>query len=137
MKIVTLTATQTLPIRHAVLWPNKSPEFCRVEGDHSALHYGIEMADELVCVGSVYIGAEKNSARLRKFATLPAFQKQGLGSCLLQKMLDDCRQRGLAVFWCDARESAIVFYQRFGLAPQGERFYKEDEPYFKMRIDLQ
>jgi len=77
-----------------------------------------------------------SSARLRKFATLPAYQGQGLGSHLLKVMLADCRRRGLQHFWCDARESAIGFYRRFGMSTQGERFYKETVPYFTMAIDL-
>lgn len=134
MKVVTPDIEQLLLIRHAVLWPDKPVNFCRVEGDESALHYGVELDQQLVCVASVFIDAQKASARLRKFATLAAFQNQGLGSFLLQAMLDDCCQRGLSYFWCDARESAIGFYQRFGMATQGERFYKEAVPYFKMVI---
>ncbi|MDW2035930.1 GNAT family N-acetyltransferase, partial [Vibrio sp. 665] len=41
-----------------------------------------------------------------------------------------------AVFWCDARESALRIYQKFGLQKEGERFYKSDIPYFKMSLDL-
>lgn len=40
-------------------------------------------------------------------------------------------------FWCDARESACRFYQRFGLQTEGERFYKSDVAYFKMGVNLQ
>jgi len=40
-------------------------------------------------------------------------------------------------FWCDARESAIGFYRRFGLQADGERFYKSEVPYFKMSKSVQ
>ena len=136
MKIVKPALDDILAIRHAVLWPDKPVEFCRVAGDEAALHFGVELDQQLVCVGSVYIDDLTQSARLRKFATLPAYQGQGLGSHLLQVMLDDCRQSGLTTFWCDARETALGFYQQFGLQPEGERFYKETVPYFKMVISL-
>ena len=136
MKVISPNIEQILAIRHKVLWPDKPVDFSRVEGDESALHFGLEHRGQVVCVASVYIDASKASARLRKFATLPAYQGQGFGSHLLKAMLADCQQRGLQHFWCDARESAIGFYRRFGMSTQGERFYKETVQYFTMAIAL-
>ena len=44
------------------------------------------------------------------------------------------KQAQLSYFWCDARESAIGFYQRFGMQVQGERFYKSEVAYVKMAV---
>ena len=70
MEIVELTWQDTIPVRHQVLWPNELPEFCIVEGDQEALHFGVIVDNIIVSVASLYIDA--NSARLRKFATLSA-----------------------------------------------------------------
>jgi hypothetical protein len=36
MKVIAITSEQTLAIRHLVLWPNKTLQFCQVAGDHHA-----------------------------------------------------------------------------------------------------
>ena len=134
MRITEISAELTLPIRHQVLWPNESIEFCRVPDDAAGLHYGVYKDDTLVCVASVFITG--GQARLRKFATLPAYQGQGIGSAVIEHILADLKNKGVGYFWCDARESAGGFYHRFGMALEGERFYKGEVPYFKMAMHL-
>ena len=134
MRITEITAEQTLPIRHQVLWPNESVEFCRVADDVDGLHFGVYQQQTLVCVASVFISGEQ--ARLRKFATLPDYQGKGIGSAVIEHILAQLKAKGVSDFWCDARESAGGFYHRFGMAPEGERFYKGDVPYFKMAMRL-
>ena len=121
-----------MPIRHRVLWPDKPIEFCCVEGDSTALHFGYFLNNQLVSVASVYLN--NNSARLRKFATLPEVQGQGIGTKLLNHVLSTIKHEKINHFWCDARESAIEFYKRFGMQPEGNRFYKAEVPYYKMSI---
>lgn len=132
-----LSAAQTLPIRHQVLWPTKAPEFCQVDGDKHALHFGVRADQQLVGVASLYREGKTDTVRLRKFATLEAFQHQGVGSMLMQHMLDTATEQGIQYFWCNARESAYPFYQRFGLQTEGKRFYQSGIAYFKMGIRLE
>ena len=134
IEIGSVSWEQTIPLRHSVLWPTKSPEYCHVEGDDNALHFGAFNNGELVCVASVYIKFDK--ARLRKFATKSSYQNQGIGSRMLKSIIDSLKKTDATVFWCDARESALSFYQRFGMKPYGERFYKADVSYFKMKVVL-
>ena len=134
MKIITLDWRDTLPIRQAVLWPDKPSAFSQVEGDELAEHFGVILDDQLVCVASIFY--QGKVARLRKFATLAAFQGRGIGSCLIEHILQQLVDQGYESFWCDARESALGFYQRFGLSPSGERFYKAEQAYFKMAKQL-
>lgn len=129
-----ITAEQTLPIRHQVLWPEQSVEFCRVPDDADGLHYGVYEGGVLVCVASVFIAGDQ--ARLRKFATLPEYQGKGIGTAVIEYILAELKGNNVRGFWCDARESAGGFYHRFGMAAEGERFYKGDVPYFKMAMIL-
>ncbi|OBT13871.1 GNAT family acetyltransferase [Vibrio sp. UCD-FRSSP16_10] len=135
MQIRNITADTTLPIRHKVLWPNKPIEHCKVENDDEGLHFGVFENDQLVCVASVFI--INGEARLRKFATLQAYQGRGLGKAMIQHILTDLKHRKVTLFWCDARESAIGFYTQFKMSKQGERFYKSDVSYFKMAVTLE
>lgn len=134
MNIVELDWPETIPVRHAVLWPNEPPSFCHVEGDDEAWHFGALVDGKLVCVASIY--TDINSARLRKFATLEEYQGQGIGSGLLQHILSILAPKGISHFWCDARESTVNFYSRFGLQSDADKFYKSGIPYFTMSRSL-
>lgn len=125
---------QTIALRHAVLWPGEDPAFCHVEGDDSAWHFGAFAGDRLVSVASVFFDGD--SARLRKFATEPAYQRQGIGTQMVRHVLVALRAGDIRDFWCDAREAATGFYGRFGMQPEGGRFYKGDVPYRRMRVQL-
>ena len=123
-----------LSIRQRVLWPNESKEFCLVEGDDSATHYGIFLSEVLVGVASIYIASE--AVRLRKFAVDIEYQGMGLGTALLSYVLGSLESSEATVFWCDARASAREFYERFGLSVDGDIFYKSAVPYYKMSLIL-
>lgn len=134
MDIRNISWEQALPIRHQVLWPEREPLFCKVPGDETAKHYGVFVENYLVCVASVYLDGE--SARLRKFATLEAHQGKGFGSRLLEYILSASKAESTNFFWCDARESAVAFYKRFGMKVEGSKFFKSDQEYYKMSISL-
>jgi len=134
MDIQNIQWEDALAIRHNVLWPSKPPLFCKVDGDEDAKHYGVRINGELVCVASIYIS--DSTARLRKFATLHNHQGKGIGTQLLSHIIKELKSEGVEYFWCDARKSAVGFYQKFGLKKEGSEFKKSDVPYYKMAIEL-
>lgn len=134
MDIRIITLDEALPIRHSVLWPNKSLSFCKVDGDETAKHYGVYLDNALVSVASVYI--EGKVARLRKFATLEGFQGHGAGTQLINHVIAELKQADVKTFWCDARTTALGFYQKFGMAVQGAEFDKSGIGYYKMEVSL-
>ncbi len=105
-----------------------------VEDDDKGLHYGVYKEEELICVASVFIDGQ--AARLRKFATRESCRGQGIGTALIRRILEELRDQGCQIFWCDARETACSFYERFGMAVEGGRFYKGEVPYRKMSLSL-
>ncbi len=132
MEIQQVTLEEALPIRQCVLWPDKPASFCIVEGDDTATHFGAVIEEQLVCVASVYInGCE---ARLRKFATLPEYQGIGIGSKVIEHVISELKRLNAKHFWCDARTTALGFYQRFGMDIEGEQFEKSGVSYFKMSV---
>jgi predicted GNAT family N-acyltransferase len=64
--------------------------------------------------------------RLRGMATADAVRGRGIGAQLLAAGLDLGVQHGAEVAWCNARTSALGFYQRYGFTAVGEEF---DVPY--------
>ena len=134
MRIEEIDVEATLELRQQVLWPNETKKFCRVDGDDQATHYGAFLHHSLIGVASIYQGA--GAVRLRKFAVDKQYQGKGVGSAMLTHIIDSLKNANATIFWCDARESAADFYERFGFSVEGESFYKADIPYRKMVLDL-
>ncbi len=134
MNIRAITWEDALPIRHNVLWPNKSALFCKVAGDEAAKHYGVYIDNMLVSVASVYIDGK--TARLRKFATLVKFQGKGFGTKLISYIINLLINIQVTSFWCDARKTAIEFYRQFNMVQQGGEFDKSGVWYVKMTLEL-
>lgn len=53
-EITQITWQQTIDLRHRILWPNKKPAYCEIEGDEAALHYGVVYQGEIVSVASLF-----------------------------------------------------------------------------------
>lgn len=126
-KIHPIATEDTLQLRYKVLWPNHPIERSKVEGDETARHFGGYLDGDLICVASLF--NEGDGIRLRKFATGPEFQGQGFGTQMLDHLLKEAKATGANVFWFDARESALPFYERNGFTPKGKRFFKGNVPY--------
>ncbi|MCW1890360.1 GNAT family N-acetyltransferase [Vibrio chagasii] len=84
--------------------------FCAVEGDEHASRYGAYIDNQLVCVASVYVQG-KQAGGYVKFATLPEYQGQGVGSKVIPRTSSKNYKRIRRYFWCDARTTALGFYQ--------------------------
>ena len=123
-----------LNIRHKVLWPDKSPEFVRLPEDEEAAHFALFCDEEIVSVISLFTAGK--TVRFRKFATIKVFQNKGLGSTLLQYVIDDSRDMGYEKIWCDARSGAMGFYEKFGFTRFSDSFSKENIEYFKIEKAL-
>ena len=135
INIQSLEAAQTYALRHAVLWPDKPLAYVQLPDDGAGQHFGAVVGGELRAVISLFV-APDGTARFRKFATAPAWQGRGLGTALLRHVLAVARTQGAHTLWCDARHNTLPFYQRFGLLPAGEIFYKGDIPYQRLSCEL-
>jgi GNAT superfamily N-acetyltransferase len=133
--IRSIEPAQTYALRHAVLWPDKPLAYVQLPEDEAGQHFGAFVADALVAVISLFVGAD-GVARFRKFATDPAWQGRGVGTLLLRHIIAVAQTQGASQLWCDARQATLPFYQRFGLAPEGQVFYKGEVPYVRLRRSL-
>ncbi|WP_413112269.1 GNAT family N-acetyltransferase [Thaumasiovibrio sp. DFM-14] len=137
ISVCQITPTQTIDIRHTVLWPALPREHVILNEDSSGVHFGGCWNGELVSVASVFIDSETQSARLRKFATLPDHRRHGIGSAVIHSILSYLAQRGIQRFWCDARSDAIGFYSKFYMEQSGKPFYKRDVEYVVMSREIE
>ncbi len=130
---------QTYPLRHRVLWPDKPPEYVKVENDTEGYHFGGFRQDELVAVISLFVAnevANPGGARFRKFAVHPDYQHQGIGTLLLNHVVAEAKRLGAFSLWCDARLDAADFYRRFGMEAVSAVFYKGPIPYARFSRTL-
>lgn len=135
MPIQPITAAQTYALRHAVLWPEQPLDYVKLPDDDAGQHFGAFKDEQLVSVISLFISPD-GVARFRKFATAVAWQGRGIGSALLRHTIAAAVAQGASAIWCDARQSTLPFYERFGLRPEGEVFYKGPIAYVRLRRAL-
>ncbi|RDX48757.1 acyl-CoA N-acyltransferase [Lentinus brumalis] len=147
-----ITAEETVPLRHAVLWPDHPVSHVLLPEDASGYHYGAFLPDTStpVAVISVFYDplpvhpspdapsdTSAKAARFRKFACDPEHQGRGIGTKLLKHVFDTAAaEMGCGVIWCDARMSAAGWYERRGMRKVGDMFYKGDIEYVRMMRDL-
>jgi GNAT superfamily N-acetyltransferase len=136
---------ETHLLRHKVLWPHiPKLEDCVIDIDESpgAIHLGVFLDSRLISVGSLF---EMHSAkiphtvqyRLRAMATDPDFRGRHSGGMLLENAKLILRQKGIDALWCDARLSAVGFYERLGFHKLPEVYeVKNIGPHHFMWFDL-
>jgi GNAT superfamily N-acetyltransferase len=124
-----ITAEDSRPLRATVLRPGRPAEEVHFEDDDApdTVHVGGFLDGRLVAVGRLSREAppgatDRDAWRLRGMATLPEARDRGVGSAVLQRLIEHARARGAAEVWCNARVRAVPFYERAGLRAEGEVF---------------
>jgi len=123
-----ISAEETLPIRSEVLRSGRPHAECVFEGDTGArsFHLGFFSEDRLVGVATFHPQDHgkfgEKGFQLRGMATLPSFQKGGVGNQLLNFAIVYLRGQGAGYLWCNARKVAYAFYQNLGFEFVSEEF---------------
>ena len=86
------------------------------------------------------------SARLRELSSdiggiayvcvLPEFQHQGIGTKLIQKLIEKAQEKQLKTIRLRSRITAQEFYQRLGFSTEGEAFDYLNIPHVVMNLSL-
>ncbi|WP_241289591.1 GNAT family N-acetyltransferase [Burkholderia stabilis] len=123
--IASIDAAQTHPLRAMVLL-NGDLNACELAGDHAptTLHVGVRDRTGIVAIASLCEEARDDDRarpawRLRGMAVHPAVRGMGFGRVLVQVCVRHAEERGAALVWCTARESAYRFYEKLGFATDG------------------
>ncbi|KAH9947463.1 GCN5-related N-acetyltransferase [Amylocystis lapponica] len=145
VEIREISADETIPLRHSVLWPNHPISHIRIPEDNLGYHYGafVPTSNRPVAVISVFkeplpASATEGrttitpAARFRKFACDPAFQRRGVGTKLLMHVFAILHELACVTIWCDARLSTVDWYKKRGMVTFGKTFFKHDIEYVRM-----
>lgn len=123
-----ISTEQTLPVRSKVLRAGKPISECLFDGDDEdgSFHLGFFSGDMPVGVATFHRHPhpefEGLGYQLRGMATLPSFQKSGIGNQLLNFAVVYLRGQGVNYLWCNARQVAYRFYQNLGFEFISEEF---------------
>lgn len=137
-----IPAAASYPLRQTVLRPHQSIEEMVWEKDDepgTATFGAVDRADgEVVGVATVFrepppfdpaeagvpFGAVSGAQawRLRGMAVRKDLQGQGIGALVLDALLDHVAAEGGNLLWCNARVSALGFYERAGFKAWGDEW---------------
>lgn len=117
-----ITSSETLPIRHKVMWPDKPLAYVMLPNDELGRHYGLFVNEKMTAIISLFI--TNNEAQFRKFATLNEFQGLGYGTKLLHSIIDLLKEEGIKKLWCNARVEKTKFYEKFNLRATDKVYQK-------------
>ncbi len=108
--------------------PNEVYEYqYKEDHDRSTFHVGGFVDGELGCIASFfeskspYVG-DRSSIQLRGMAAKSVFRGMGLGRKLVEFAIKESAGRGYQIIWCNAREHAVVFYEKLGFDVKSEIF---------------
>ena len=118
-----------LPLRHRMLRQGMPFESARFPGDadDATVHFAaVQTADEKAVCCLTLMAAEWEGAaawQLRGMATALELHGQGIGRQLFDHALSEARRRHPTwPLWCNARTSAVGFYQRVGWEVVSDEF---------------
>ena len=136
-----VTVEEILPLRHRILRAGLPFETASFDGDHdaNARHYAaLSDAEPVCCLSLVPSEWEGRPAwQLRGMATDGQVQGRGLGRRLLEMAVAEARRdEPHCIFWCNARTSAIGFYEKLGWRVKSEPFdVLTAGPHVKMMLE--
>lgn len=133
VKIEQIDYQLTWQIRHEVMYPDLPFDLIKLDDDDKGLHFGLSVDHQLTSVVSLF--SDGDIYQFRKFATLATAQGSGYGSSLLKYVISYTTDKGGKQLWCNARLSALGFYERFGFERTGEVFTKNDIDFVRMELN--
>ena len=139
LSIRSVSAAEVMPLRHAVLRQGKPLMTAAYEGDQAeaTFHLAAFEGGEIVGVASFMRepmpGREGVLAwRLRGMAVDDRLRGRRVGKRIVDRGVDLVRQAGGELLWCNARATAVGFYERMGWAAVGEYFEEHGLPHVVM-----
>ncbi|MBC8140999.1 MAG: GNAT family N-acetyltransferase, partial [Armatimonadetes bacterium] len=109
-------------LRMRVLYPGRSPERADYPGDAQAVHIGaFTDSGELSGCASLF-HQEGDAIQLRGMGTSDAVRGTGAGLAIVRFVEGYAREQRATRLWCNARATAVGFYERCGWTKEGDEF---------------
>ncbi|MFD2865423.1 GNAT family N-acetyltransferase [Mucilaginibacter antarcticus] len=110
----------TWKLRREVLYPELKLNEMAMEEDNHGYHFAAFKDNYIVGVVSLF----KNGAdfQFRKFAVAEEVRGMGIGKQLLHFIMDFAVDDGATRIWCNARDTAVAFYAKYGFTSTGQLF---------------
>jgi len=125
----TAALSEILQLRHDLLRPGMPLEASRQPQDLLPETWHCAAFVEEVAVSCASVSRSdfegKPAWRLRGMATDPEWQGRGCGALLLREVCRRVFERGDDVLWCNARTSALGFYEKCSFVTVGGEFVTE------------
>lgn len=99
------------------------------EYDDTSTHFLATLEDKTIATARL-----KPDGQIGRMAVLTEFRNQGIGSRLLQFVLQDARNKNFKKIYLHAQVTALAFYDKHGFTAHGEIFYEADIPHRKMQL---
>ncbi len=128
MIVKKISAEDTIAIRHPVLRKGRPRQDCYFKGDDAptTFHLGCFVDHQLAGVATFMQNKheliEGNQIQLRGMAVLEAYQGKGLGKKILDKAEKIAISQGYTILWCNARITAVLFYEKLNYQTIGKPF---------------
>src|SRR6266852_4992211 len=74
--------------------------------------------------------------RIGRMAVLGEWRRRGVGTALLEALLEQARKRSMRHITLHAQTHAAGFYRRFGFNERGEEFLEAEIPHVEMTLEL-
>jgi GNAT superfamily N-acetyltransferase len=113
---------QTRRLRQTVLRPHETLEEVASHEPDNAFAVGAFDGEELIAVGFVAPDGADGAWRVRAMATAPHARGSGVGTRVLEALLQHATSHGARRIWCNARIGARSFYEQAGFHVVSELF---------------
>lgn len=132
MRVKFIQAEETFPLRQQILKPGCALTSCYFPKDNEpgTFHLAVVENEEVISIGSFnrcnlpFFG-ETVQYNLKGMATSNVHRGKHAGSELMKYAFKHLKEKGIELLWCNARVSAVGFYQKLGFTPIGDEFEVE------------
>lgn len=123
LHIEQITPQLTWRLRRDELYPGEMMHEMEMDEDEHGMHFGAFSDNKLVAVVSLF--RQGTDFQFRKFAVQRDYQGKGVGRELLAYITDFAKAEGGTRIWCNARDTAVNFYSKYGFTSTGELFTRK------------
>lgn len=104
------------------------------EYDKCATHFIILNDDEVIGTARLVISDKKG--KIGRMSILKEYRNRGIGSKLINKIIEYSKNIGLEFLYLNAQINAIKFYEKNGFSVKGQEFMDAGIPHIKMFMVL-